>query len=290
MKQATTISRLNRAYGSVLVCAFLALWASATVAQTRNFRTQRLVLDDGLSHTLTLKTGSLSGNGSYTFPLPGAGLFQSDASGVISITAPSTSGNILMSNGSAWQSVAQTNITSVGTITTGTWHGSTIGAGYGGTGLASYTIGDMLYASGTTTLSKLAVGTTNQVLGTNAGVPAWTQNGATITNTSATPTALSTGTNDYAIGASQTYIRLNNTSGSAINFTGIDHTGVSDGRNITLVNIGADPIVVKHQSGLSSSGNKIDLPGGADIILSARGTATFIYDSALGYWELLSTN
>lgn len=51
----------------------------------------------------------------------------------------------------------------------------TLGAGNGGTGIASYTIGDILYASGATTLSKLAdVATTNVLLSGGVGVaPSW---------------------------------------------------------------------------------------------------------------------
>lgn len=48
----------------------------------------------------------------------------------------------------------------------------------GGTGIASYTTGDTLYASGATTLSKLAIGTARQLLQTNAGAtaPQWASN------------------------------------------------------------------------------------------------------------------
>jgi hypothetical protein len=49
-----------------------------------------------------------------------------------------------------------TSITSVGTIASGTWNGNAIGAAYGGTGQTSYTVGDVLYASGATALSKLS--------------------------------------------------------------------------------------------------------------------------------------
>ena len=42
----------------------------------------------------------------------------------------------------------------------------------GGTGLASFTAGDILYASGTTTLAKLAKGTAEQVLAMNSGATA----------------------------------------------------------------------------------------------------------------------
>lgn len=46
-----------------------------------------------------------------------------------------------------------TSITTLGTITSGTWSGSVIAVDKGGTGLSSYTAGDVLYASGTTTLA-----------------------------------------------------------------------------------------------------------------------------------------
>ena len=70
--------------------------------------------------------------------------------------------------------VGQTSITTLGTIATGTWNGSTIGATYGGTGFSSYSAGDLLYASNSTTLTKLAAGTEGKVLQINAsGVPVW---------------------------------------------------------------------------------------------------------------------
>lgn len=70
--------------------------------------------------------------------------------------------------------VGQTSITTLGTITTGTWNATTIGATYGGTGLTSYATGDIIYASGTNTLAKLSIGTSGKVLQVNgSGVPVW---------------------------------------------------------------------------------------------------------------------
>ncbi len=43
----------------------------------------------------------------------------------------------------------------------------------GGTGQATYTTGDTLYASAANTLSKLPIGSTNQVLTVVGGIPAW---------------------------------------------------------------------------------------------------------------------
>lgn len=48
-----------------------------------------------------------------------------------------------------------------------------LGVSNGGTALSSYTAGDMLYASATTTLSKLALGTEGQVLTAGASGPIW---------------------------------------------------------------------------------------------------------------------
>jgi hypothetical protein len=48
------------------------------------------------------------------------------------------------------------SITTLGTIATGGWHGTTIDADHGGTGNAVYVIGDILAASTTTALSRVA--------------------------------------------------------------------------------------------------------------------------------------
>jgi hypothetical protein len=57
-----------------------------------------------------------------------------------------------------------------------TW--GTLGGGAGGTGQTTYTAGDMLYATGATTLSKLGVGTNGQCLVVTTGAPAWGSCGA----------------------------------------------------------------------------------------------------------------
>ena len=74
---------------------------------------------------------------------------------------------------SARISGSYTGITGVGTLTVGTWNATAIGAIYGGTGLTSYTTGDLLYASATNTLSKLTIGTTGYTLTVAGGIPTW---------------------------------------------------------------------------------------------------------------------
>ena len=63
--------------------------------------------------------------------------------------------------------VGQSTITTLGTIATGVWNGTTIATGYGGTGLTTYATGDLLYASAANTLAKLALGTDGKVLQSN---------------------------------------------------------------------------------------------------------------------------
>lgn len=68
----------------------------------------------------------------------------------------------------------QTSITTLGTVTTGTWSANTIAVNKGGTGLTSYSAGDLLYATGSTTLTKLAIGNPGEVLQVNSsGLPTW---------------------------------------------------------------------------------------------------------------------
>jgi len=50
---------------------------------------------------------------------------------------------------------------------------TTLAVSKGGTNIASYTSGDILYASGATTISKLGIGSTGQVLQVSGGAPAW---------------------------------------------------------------------------------------------------------------------
>lgn len=71
--------------------------------------------------------------------------------------------------------IVSSSLTALGTITTGTWDASTIAVNRGGTGLTSYTIGDIVYASASTTLARLAgVATGNALISGGVGTaPSW---------------------------------------------------------------------------------------------------------------------
>lgn len=86
------------------------------------------------------------------------------------------------------------NLVTVGTVTSGTWSATAIAANKGGTGQTSYTIGDLLYASSASALSKLAdVATGNALVAGGIGaVPAWGK----ITTAFFSSTGVSQWTND----------------------------------------------------------------------------------------------
>lgn len=102
---------------------------------------------------------------------------------------------------STWAGSA--NITTVGNISSGTWGGTAIAANHGGTGQTSYTTGDLLYASSTSALSKLAgVATGNALISGGVGAaPSWGKIGLT-THVSGTLAATNggTGINSYTTG------------------------------------------------------------------------------------------
>jgi hypothetical protein len=76
---------------------------------------------------------------------------------------------------------ASGNVSPLGTISSGTWNATAITTTYGGTGLTSYTAGDLPYYSTGTALSKLGIGTNGYILTSNGTAPTW------VANTSATP-------------------------------------------------------------------------------------------------------
>jgi len=68
---------------------------------------------------------------------------------------------------------ASSNVSALGTVASGTWNATLIGPVYGGTGISSYAVGDLLFANTTTSLDRIPVGTNGYVLTSNGTAPAW---------------------------------------------------------------------------------------------------------------------
>jgi len=76
---------------------------------------------------------------------------------------------------------ASNNVSALGTVSSGVWNGTAIVTTYGGTGLTSYTAGDLPYYTSGTALSKLGIGANGFVLTSNGTAPTWAANsGATV--------------------------------------------------------------------------------------------------------------
>lgn len=122
-----------------------------------------------------------------------------DGSAAITVTADANT----LTNTTLHSTVVASSLTSVGTIATGTWNATTIAVNKGGTGLASYAVGDLLQASASTTLSALAAVATGNVLisGGVTTVSSWGKVGLTTHVSGILPNANGgTGFATYAVG------------------------------------------------------------------------------------------
>jgi len=126
-----------------------------------------------------------------------------------------------------------TSIATVGTVTAGTWNASTIAATRGGTGQSTYATGDILYASGTNTLSKLTKPSTAAYLKmASDGTPSWDTLG--LDDITATGT-ITTGTwNASVIGAAYGGTGIANNAANTISFTGNFSLGLTLAANTSL--------------------------------------------------------
>jgi hypothetical protein len=126
-----------------------------------------------------------------------------------------------------------TSIATVGTVTTGTWSATAIGATKGGTGQTTYAAGDLLYASATNTLSKLTKPSTASYLKmASDGTPSWDTLG--LDDITATGT-ITTGTwNASVIGAAYGGTGIANNAANTISFTGNYSLGLTLAANTSL--------------------------------------------------------
>ena len=128
-----------------------------------------------------------------------------NGSTAITINATGTGGTVtsVAATVPAFLSITGSPITTSGTLAI-SYSGTALPAVNGGTAQTAYTTGDILYASATNTLSKLAIGTTGYTLTVASGVPAWKP---PYTRTSFTATAGQTSfTATYNVGYVQVFV------------------------------------------------------------------------------------
>jgi hypothetical protein len=174
------------------------------------------------SSALTAGTLPVAAGGTNVTSFTANGIVYGNGTSALGVTAAGTTGQVLIGNtGSAptWGSLSGSAVTTFQTSLNGLTPSTatsgavtlagTLGATSGGTGLTSYTTGDIIYASATNTLAKLPIGTAGQVLSVASGIPSWaasTSSGVSFTVTDFTATASQTTfTVTYTVGLVEVY-------------------------------------------------------------------------------------
>jgi hypothetical protein len=146
----------------------------------------------------------------------------------------------------------------------------------GGTGISSYSIGDILYANSPTTLARLNSGTAGQVLTANGPntAPSW---GLSINTAPVIKTA------DFTLAVNETWV-INNKSGSTCTVT-LPSAAAYTGRQVTFKNMQPQLLV-------SSSSNVVPIDStssGTAILLDVIGNwATLVSDG--GNWVIMQAS
>jgi hypothetical protein len=161
----------------------------------------------------------------------------------ISVAGAGTVTSVNASGGTTGMSFTGGPITSAGTLTLA----GTLITSNGGTGLSSYTAGDLLYYASGTALSKLAIGASTRLLTSTGSAPQWSDPAGVTVGAATTATTATTATNiaggtagaiPYQTGAGATTF-LGSGTGVLVNSGG--NPSYSMTPSLTQVTVAADP-------------------------------------------------
>jgi hypothetical protein len=187
-----------------------------------------------------------------------------------------------VSGGSTGMSFSNSPITSNGTMTMS----GTLDVDNGGTGLSSYTTGDILYASGASTLAKLGIGSAGQVLKVSSGgIVEWaadTNTGLTSVGITETGSALtitnspltSNGNINIAGAGSASQVILGNLTLATLPVDGVTSIGITPGTGLDVSN---SPITSSGNIGITLDLSELTtvttIDPAADFLVGVDGTA-----------------
>ena len=246
-----------------------------------------------LYYSATAATAPLAANlvaGELALNTNDGKLYYKDSSGVVQVLASKT-GNVNVSSFSGGTTGLTPSTATTGVVTLA----GTLAQVNGGTGFSTYTTGDTVYASASNTLSKLAIGSTGQILRVVGGVPAWgtdyvgtvtsvsgtgTVNGLTLTGTVTSSGSLTLGgtldlSSPPAIGA---------TSASTGKFTSLTDTGLTSGR-VTYATTGG---LLTDSANMTFNGTTFSLANDASIsgLTVGKGGGAVSGNTVVGYQAL----
>ena len=257
-----------------------------------------------LYYSTTASAAPTSGNlasGELAINITDGKLYYKDNGGVVQVIATKGAGTIGGSTtqiqynnaGALAGSAAMTFNSGTNTTTLTTLNlTNALGATYGGTAQSAYTQGDILYASATNTLSKLAVGTVNYILTSTGSVPQWVAPTSVTVNTATNLAGGAAGSVPYQSGAATTTFlaigaadRVMTSSGTApqwvTSLTGL--TGVSSS-SITNTSLTSGRLVYSSTSGLETDSANLTFNGTtlSTTGLSNTGFSTLVKTLTLG--------
>lgn len=161
------------------------------------------------------------------------------------------------------------NVSALGTISSATWGANTITTTYGGTGVTSYTAGDLPYYASGTALSKLGIGTNGYVLKSTGSAPAWEQvSNLAVTTFNAGTTGFTPNTNTSgAVTLAGTLITSNGGTGLS-SYTAGDLPYYAAGTTLSKLAIGASTYL------MTSSGSAPQWTNPSSVTVGTATTAT----------------
>ncbi len=215
-----------------------------------------------LYHTTTASAAPTAGNlnnGELAINITDGKLFYKDNGGTVQVIATKGTGTIGGSNtqvqyNNSGALAGSSNFTFNGTTATINTLNLTnaLGTIYGGTGLNSYTTGDLVYASGSNTLAKLGIGLNTYILTSTGSVPQWSAPSAVTVSTANNLAGGAAGSVPYQSGAGTTTFLSIGTQNQVLTSTGsapqwssgLTLTTLATTGNTTLGDAAADNLTV----------------------------------------------
>src|SRR3990172_4137340 len=255
---------------------------NVSLGQTPTVSNTGVLSFQGQTGTVNLTAGSgisISGTTIASTVSSGNAFKTIAVSGQNDVTAGSSGDTLTFAGGSG---IGLTTSSSDKKVTIGV---STITPTLGGTGLTTYTTGDILYASAANTLSKLAIGSSNQILAVSGGIPSWADNSSGGW-TSASDNLYPTTTSDrIIIGGNTSTVHQLEVSGAITGKSLVSFNETGDQYILTASASGVEKFSITNAGGISLGGSV----GSGSLCLLGGATASFgsCSDTASpNYWQL----